>query len=232
MLIAPLDVQVTAQALRETVLHGSWHASSSDGGAWDGNNITMVESWLRGASPKVRVRGRASGGPTRVHLVDVGYLKRRMGEGVLTEAQPDGWTTPPVELHCRAQGAELGEPLVTGGVATMQVIDQPARNRVVVRGPGIEFLGPECRPAGRELPVRGVGVLPPDVRRPWRPQGALTSWEFTVPRAEFAAGGTFRFRGRYSLATTIQAFSSSDVFGSGIMHGKVAVDLKVRRIGR
>lgn len=114
----------------------------------------------------------------------------------------------------------------------MQIVDQPARNRVVVRGPGIAFFGPQCRPPGKELPVRGVGVHPPNAARPWIPRGNQTPWEFTVPRAEFAAGGTFRFRGSYSFAFPIEEFTNSDVFGTALTTGKVAVDLKVRRTRR
>ena len=233
-LIAPLDVRVTAEAKPSTVLRGAWNAyPTDDGGAWRGDNIKMVEFWQRGVSKPVRVRGRASGGPQRIHYVEVNYLTVRTGEGVLTEVRPSNWPGTPLELHCRAQGAdEPGDSVIRTGTTMMQIVDQPARRRVIVRGPGITFLGPLCTRPGHELPYRGVGVHPPRADRPWIPRGAQTSWELRIPRAEFAAGGKFRFRGSYSLVALIQDFSSSDVFGTALTHGKVAIDLNVRRLGR
>lgn len=232
-LIAPLDVRVVAEVRPGSVLNGSWNAySTEEGGSWIGANLKLQETWQRGAPRPVRIRGKAEGGPSRVHYVKVRYLKRRVGEGMLTEERPDGDTAPPIVLQCSAPGSDgPGQPITTDEEAAMQVVDQPGRNRVVVRGPGIAFFGPQCRPPGRELPVRGVGVHPPDAKRPWIPRGAQTPWEFTVPRAEFAAGGTFRFRGSYSFAFPIEQFSTGDVFGTALTTGKVAVDLKVRRIG-
>lgn len=233
-LIAPLDVRVVAEVRPGSVLNGSWNAYSTDeGGRWIGANLKLRETWTRGAARPLRVRGKASGGPTRVHYVKVPYLKRRVGEGVLTEERPAGDTSPPVVLQCSAEGSDgPGKGITTNEESAMQIVDQPARNRVVVRGPGVAFFGPQCRPPGKELPVRGVGVHPPDAARPWIPRGAQTRWEFTVPRAEFAAGGTFRFRGSYSFAFPIEDFTNSDVFGTALTTGKVAVDLKVRRSRR
>jgi hypothetical protein len=234
-LIAPLDVRVTAEAKPSSVLQGAWNVYPTvDGGSWRGENIKLVEIWQRAASKRVRVRGRASGGPRRIHYVEVNYLTIRTGEGVLTEVRPPGESGPPLELHCRAQGADgPGDSVIRTGTTMMQIVDQPARNRVIVRGPGITFLGPYCQRPGHELPYRGVGIHPPRADRPWIPRGARSSWELRIPRAEFAAGGTFRFRGSYSLAANIQDFSStSDVFGTALTHGKVAVDLNVRRVGR
>lgn len=228
--IAPLDVRVTPVVQNGTHLRGRWDVTSDGAGAWEGRDIKMTESWQRGKSKTVRLRGKASGGPQRVHLIEVNYLQRRTGEGVLTEApssDPDA-----LRLLCRSQGAEPGETTTTYPTVIMQVVDQPARNRVVIRGPGVPFDGPECRPADRDLPVRVVGVLPSNARKPWIPLGATSSWERVIPRAEFAAGGTFRFRGAYSVAGALQQFSNSDVFGSGIMTGKVVVDLHVRRVRR
>ena len=232
-LIAPLDVRVVAEVRPGSVLNGSWHAySTEEGGRWIGANLKLQETWKRGAARPLRVRGKAGGGPSHVHYAKVSYLKRRVGEGVLTEERPDGDTAPPVVLQCSASGSDgPGQPITTSAEAAMQIVDQPARNRVVVRGPGIAFFGPQCRPPGQELPVRGVGVHPPDGKRPWIPRGAQTPWEFTVPRAEFAAGGTFRFRGSYSFAFPIEQFTTGDVFGTALTTGKVAIDLKVRRIG-
>lgn len=230
-LIAPLDVRVVAEVRPGSVLTGSWNAySTEDGGRWLGANLKLQETWQRAAAKPLRIRGKASGGPSRVHYVKVPYLKRRVGEGVLTEERPAGDTAEPVVLQCAASGsAGPGDSITTDEESAMQIIDQPSRNRVVVRGPGIAFFGPQCRPPGQELPVRGVGIHPPDAKRPWIPRGAQTPWEFTVPRAEFAAGGTFRFRGSYSFAFPIEQFTNSDVFGTALTTGKVAVDLKVRR---
>jgi hypothetical protein len=233
-LIAPLDVRVTAHVRPGSVLQGAWNAySTPEGGRWIGENLKLVETWQRATPTATRVRGRASGGPSRRHFVDVNYLARRTGEGVLAEEQAAGATTPPLELHCAASGSEgPGHSITTEGRTSMQVIDQPRRGRVVVRGPGIAFLGPQCRPSGRELPVRGVGIHPPVFTKPWIPQGAQGPWEFSIPRAEFAAGGTFRFRDSYSLAFRIEDFTTMDVAGTALTSGKVAIDLRVRRVGR
>ena len=233
-LIAPLDVRVTAQVRPGTVLQGSWNAySTPEGGRWIGENVKLNETWSRATAKATRVRGRRRGGPSRRHFVEVNYLSRRAGEGVLAEERAAGDTSPPLELRCSASGSEgPGHSITVEGVTSMQVVDQPARNRVVVRGPGIPFVGPQCRPPGREVPVRGVGIHPPVVAKPWIPQGAEGPWELTIPRAEFAAGGTFRFRDSYSLAFNIEDFTSSDVYGTALTHGKVAIDLRVRRVGR
>jgi hypothetical protein len=53
-----------------------------------------------------------------------------------------------------------------------------------------------------------------------------------VPRAEFAAGGTFRFRDRFGFGTSVEFLTSTDVAGSQLTSGTVAIDLRVRRIGR
>jgi hypothetical protein len=136
-------------------------------------------------------------------------------------------------LQCKAHRADApGDTIITAEETSMQVVDEPRRERVIIRGPGIAFLGPECRPAGQELPVRGVGMHPPERRRPWVPAGATGAWELAVPRAEFAAGGTFRFRGRYSYGTNIERLTSLDLAGTQITSGTVAIDLRVRRIGR
>ena len=233
-LIAPLDVRVTAHVRSGSVLQGAWNAySTPEGGRWIGANLKLVETWQPATPTVTRVRGRASGGPTRQHLVEVNYLTRRTGEGVLTEERAAGDTTPPLELHCAASGADgPGHSITTEGRASMQVIDQPGRRRVVVRGPGIAFFGPQCRPPGQELPVRGVGIHPPVTAKPWIPRGAQGPWEFSIPRAEFAAGGTFRFRGAYSFAFNIEDFTTLDVAGTALTSGKVVIDLRVRRVGR
>lgn len=241
-LISPLDVVVTGEASASTVLRGSWDVSSEQGGMWDGQNVAMTETWARGAELPVRVRGRASGGPSRAHPLEVAYLAYRTGTGVLTEASP----TPvpnPVQLICHAQGGtEQGQRVGSSNRVTLQVIDQPARGRVIIRGPGIPFIGPECTlgqldPAeGQDVaarPWRRVGLLPHDERAAWRPMGARGPWQLTVPRAEFAAGGTFRFRGTYAVASPLQfGDGTSDVSGSGLMTGTVAVDVHVRRRSR
>lgn len=233
-LIAPLDVRVTAHVRPGSGLQGAWNAySTPEGGSWIGENLKLVETWQRATATVTRMRGRAKGGPSRRHLVEVNYLARRTGEGILTEEQGPGETSPPLELHCSASGSEgPGHSITTEGTTMMQVIDQPRRKRVVVRGPGIAFLGPECRPPGKELPVRGVGIHPPVVAKPWIPQGAKGPWEFSIPRAEFAAGGTFRFRDSYSLGYRIEEFTNLDVAGTALTSGKVAIDLRVRRVGR
>ena len=233
-LIAPLDVRVTAHVRSGSVLKGAWNAySTPEGGRWIGENLKLVETWQPATPTVTRVRGRASGGPSRQHFVEVNYLARRTGEGVLTEERPAADTTPPLELHCAASDADgPGHSITTEGRASMQVIDQPRRRRVVVRGPGIAFFGPECRPPGKELPVRGVGVHPPVVAKPWIPRGAQGPWEFSIPRAEFAAGGTFRFQGAYSFAFNIEDFTTMDVAGTALTSGKVVIDLRVRRVGR
>jgi hypothetical protein len=228
---APLDVRVGAEVRPGTELSGWFKASADEGGSWDGADITVAETWERGAGRPVRIRGAATGNRERVHYVDVVYRKRRSGAGTLTEATADDPATR-LELQCAAQGAAgPGAVVVTDAVTTMQIVDQPGRNRVVVRGPGIPFLGPECRPPGLELPMRRVGILPPSESRPWTPMGARTPWEIKIPRARFAAGGTFRFRGRFLLEAPIQRYSGSDVYGTGIMEGNVAVDLTVRALG-
>lgn len=240
-LIAPLNVRVTGEVRPGTELLGRWQVSSDQGGMWDGPNISMTEQWRRGARFPIRVRGAASGGRTKVHRLEVAYLAFRTGTGVLTEASP----TPvpnPVQLICHAQGGtEQGQTVGTSGRVTLQLVDEPARNRVVIRGPGIPFLGPECTlgqvdpSEGQDVvdrPWRRVGLLPADEQRPPRPMGARGSWSVTVPRAEFAAGGTFRFRGTYAVALPLQPYSGNDVFGTGIMSGTVLIDVKVRRVGR
>lgn len=234
-LIAPLDVRVEAKVRPQTVLTGSWNAfvTQENEGAWRGSNLALTETWQAGASAPVRIRGRASGGPRKRHFVPVRYLKARTGEGELTEARADGDNSEPVVLQCKAHGADRpGDTVITAEETSMQVVDDPRRRRVIIRGPGIAFLGPECRPAGHELPVRGIGMHPVDLERPWVPEGALTPWETTVPRAEFAAGGTFRFRGRYSYGENVEWQTSQDLAGTAITSGTVAVDLKVRRAGR
>lgn len=240
-LIAPLDVRVWGEVRPGTELLGRWQVSSDQGGMWDGPNISMLEQWRRGARFPIRVRGAASGGRTRVHRLDVAYLSFRTGTGILTEASP----TPvpnPVQLICHAQGGtEQGQTVGTSGRVSLQLIDEPARNRVTIRGPGIPFLGPECTlgqpdpSEGQDVtdrPWRRVGLLPPDGARAWRPMGARGPWTITVPRAEFAAGGTFRFRGTYAVALPLQPYSGNDVFGTGIMSGTVVIDLRVRRSSR
>lgn len=241
-LIAPLDVRVTGEARPTTVLKGSWNVSSQEGGMWDGPNVTMTETWARGAKLPVRVRGRAAGGPSRTHTVEVAYLSYRTGAGVLTEASP----TPvpnPVQLICHAQGGtEQGQRVGTSNRVTLQIIDQPARDTVVIRGPGVPFLGPECTlgqpdPAEEQdvaaRPGRRVGLLPHDEQAAWRPMGARGPWALTVSRARFAAGGTFRFRGTYAVAAPLQfGDGTSDVSGSGLMTGTVAIDIHVRRMSR
>lgn len=241
-LIAPLDVRVTGEARPTTVLKGSWNVSSQEGGVWDGQNVTMTETWARGAKLPVRVRGRAAGGPSRTHTVEVAYLSYRTGAGVLTEASP----TPvpnPVQLICHAQGGtEQGQRVGTSNRVTLQIIDQPARDTVVIRGPGVPFLGPECTlgqpdPAEEQdvaaRPWRRVGLLPHDEQAAWRPMGARGPWALTVSRARFAAGGTFRFRGTYAVAAPLQfGDGTSDVSGSGLMTGTVAIDIHVRRMSR
>lgn len=237
-LIAPLDVRVDGSVRPGTQLLGRWQVSSDQGGMWDGPNISMVEQWRRGAAFPVRVRGRRSGGRTRTHRLEVAYLSYRTGTGVLTEASP----TPvpnPVQLICHAQGGtEQGQTVGTSGRVVLQLIDEPARNRVVIRGPGIPFLGPECTlgqpdPAeGQDVvdrPWRRVGLLPGDAQQAWRPMGARGPWSVSVPRARFAAGGTFRFRGTYAVALPLQPYSGNDVFGTGIMSGTVVIDVRVRR---
>lgn len=234
-MIAPLDVRVEAHVRPQTALRGAWNVFvTPERGAWRGQNLALTETWQRGGRAPLRVRGRASGGPTRVHHVRVRYLKARTGEGVLTEARMDGDNSEPVELQCRAHGADApGDTIVTAGETSMQVVDEPRRRRVIVRGPGMPFLGPECRPPGEaQLPVRGVGMHPADERRPWVPEGANGRWELAVPRAEFAAGGTFRFRGSYSYGTNIERLTSLDLAGTQVTSGTVAIDLRVRRIGR
>ena len=228
-LIAPLDVRVSAHVQPGSELRGAWIVE----GVWVGENVKLVETWLPSVPTKVRIRGPRSGGPVRTHFVDVNYLMRRRGEGVITEKASLNQETPPLELHCGARGAEgPGSSITTGAVVTMQVVDQPRRGRVVVRGPGVPFVGAYCVRPGAEVPYRGLGIHPPELDRPWIPQGALTPWEVTIPRAEFAAGGTFRFRGRYSMANRIETTTNSDVRGTAMTSGTVAVDLRVRRIGR
>lgn len=230
-LIAPLDVRVHADVRPGTVLRGSWNASDAGAGAWIGGDLRLVETWSRASPRPLRIRGRRSGGPQRVHLVELRHLRERVGEGTLTEAHVAPGETPR-RLLCQARGAAgPGEPITTDSTAYVQVVDQPRRNRVLLRGPGIAFTGPECS-AGPRLPARTVGVHPPVASKPWIPRGALTRWEIAVPRAEFAAGGTFRFRGRYRLAANIQDFSTGDVFGTALTSGTVAVDVHVRRVGR
>lgn len=234
-LIAPLDVRVEAHVRPQTVLRGAWNVFvTPERGAWRGGNLALTETWQPGATTSLRVRGPASGGPTRVHYARVRYLKARTGEGVLTEARMDGDTSEPAVLQCRAHGADApGDTIITPGETNMQVVDEPRRRRVIIRGPGIPFLGPECRPAGQErLPVRGVGMHPVDERRPWVPEGASGGWKLAVPRAEFAAGGTFRFRGRYAYGTNIERLTSLDLAGTQVTSGTVAIDLRVRRSRR
>jgi hypothetical protein len=233
-LIAPLDVRVEARVRPQTVLTGVWKAFvTPDRGGWRGENLRLTETWQPGARASIRVRGRASGGRTRVHYVPVKYLKARTGEGVLTEARMDGDNSEPVVLHCKAHGADApGDTIVTADQTSMQVVDEPHRARVIIRGPAVAFLGPECRPPGQELPVRGVGMHPPETRRTWVPAGARGRWELAVPRAEFAAGGTFRFRDRFGFGTSVDFLTSTDVAGSQLTSGTVAIDLRVRRIGR
>jgi hypothetical protein len=231
-LIAPLDVRVEARVVPTTVLSGTWNVfATPDGqGEWRGANVRLTESWQPGGRVPLRIRGRASGGPRRTHYVQMKYLKARTGEGVLTEITDRG---EPIVLQCAAQGA--GGPrdtIVEAEQTAMQVVDDPRRNRVTVQGPGIAFLGPECRPAGDDRPVIGFGMHPPDPEANFAPEGALTPWRFTVPRAEFAAGGTFRFRGRYSYGENIENLTSNDVAGTQVTSGRVAVDLVVRRVGR
>lgn len=239
-LIAPLDVRVTGEARPTTMLKGSWNVSSQDGGMWDGQNVTMTETWARGAKLPVRIRGRAAGGASRTTTVEVAYLAFRTGTGILTEASPAPVPNP-VQLICHAQGGtEQGQRVGTSGRVALQVIDQPARHRVIIRGPGVPFLGPECTlgqpdpDGGQDVaarPWRRVGLLPHDERAAWRPMGARGPWQMTVPRAEFAAGGTFRFRGTYAVAAPLQfGDGTSDVAGSGLMTGTVAIDLDVRRM--
>jgi uncharacterized protein YndB with AHSA1/START domain len=234
-LIAPLDVRVEAHVRPQTALKGTWNVlvTPEQRGAWRGHNLALTETWQAGPRTPLRVRGRASGGPTRVHYVRVRYLKARTGEGVLTEVRMDGDNSEPTVLQCKAHGAGApGDTIVTVEETSMQVVDEPRRGRVIIRGPGIAFLGPECRPPGRELPVRGVGMHPPDERRTWVPEGAMGRWEFAVPRAEFAAGGTFRFRDSYAYGVNIEWLTSSDLAGTQITSGTVAIDLRVRRNGR
>jgi hypothetical protein len=234
-LIAPLDVRVEAKVRPETVLTGTWNVfvTPDNRGAWRGSNLSLTETWQPGTRHSVRIRGRASGGPRRRHIVRVGYLKARTGEGVLTEVRADGDNSEPIVLQCKAHGAGApGDTVVSAEETAMQVIDDPRRRRVIIRGPGVAFLGPECRPPGHELPVRGIGMHPVDPERLWAPEGTITPWEMTVPRAEFAAGGTFRFRGRYSYGENIHWQTSLDLAGTAITSGTVAVDLNVRRVGR
>lgn len=233
-LIAPLDVRVEAHVRPQTVLRGIWNVYvTPEGGAWRGQNLKLTETWQQSSRKRIRVRGQASGGPNRTHYVPVTYLKAREGEGVLTEALRDGDNSEPVVLHCKASGAtDPGSTIVTQEETSMQVVDQPRRGRVIIRGPGIAFLGPECRPPGQELPVRGVGMHPPEERRLWVPKGANGRWELAVPRAEFAAGGTFRFRDSFAFGTNIGRLTSLDLDGTQLTTGTVAIDLRVRRLRR
>lgn len=231
-LIAPLDVTAVAEVRPDTVLQGSWILDGPDTG-WVGENLKVVESWKPGVTRPLRIRGRAEGGPTRTHYVKTGYLRQRTAQGVLAEKLPEGDGTQPLELRCAPSGfSEPGETFTDGAQVALRVVDEPAKDRVTIYGPPITFLGPTCRRAGHELPVRTVGLHPPNRRQPWVPAGALTPWQVTVPRAEFAAGGTFRFRGRYSYAHRIEQYTSLDLAGTGMTHGRVAVDLRVRRNGR
>jgi hypothetical protein len=231
-LIAPLDVRVTPKVVSGTELKGAYNVYPvGNRGAWIGPEVRLTETWAQGRRTSVRVRGRAAGGPRKRHFLDVAYLRYRKGSGSVREAEEN--KQDPLVLICAAQGVRgQNDTHIDSLVTSMQIIDDPRRNRVIIRGPGIAFLGPICMPYGYEMPFRTMPIHPPDPKRLWAPQGALDPWELTIPRAEFAAGGTFRFRGQYSLGTAIENNTTMDIAGTQLTSGKVAIDLDVRRLGR
>jgi hypothetical protein len=170
-------VRVEARVKPTTTLSGSWNVfvTPEERGAWRGANVKVTETWQPGPRTHLRIRGRASGGPRRVHYVQVKYLKSRTGEGNLIEALMDTDRSKPLELQCAAQGSDgPGDTVVEAEQTAMQVVDDPRRNRVTVQGPGIAFLGPECRPAGQDRPIVAFGLHPPDEERNFEPEGAIT----------------------------------------------------------
>jgi len=251
-LIAPLDVRVTAVPRASTKITGRWDISQiSYGdelhGSWVGPDVRLTETWRAGSRPALRVRGPRGSGPVRTHLVPFRYARSRKGNGgQLREVQPEDEPIPPTVLACGPKGGrDAAATLVDGWRTTVRVVDEPRRGRVVVWGPPVAFMGPECRsmretPGGEECRllescvdrknvVRGLDPLPGSDRDPRVPAGAYDGWRIVVPRAEFAAGGTFRFSRAFKITYPVGDHESSDVLGTALVSGRVAFDLRVRR---
>jgi len=235
---APMDVRVTAK-VQSATLNGAWDVVRYDladadgsGGSWvspQGDGPKAEEAWHPLKATSLRIRGKARGGRRAMRVLPLKYTAQRATSGTLIEVhEPD--ETIFQTLSC----VEPPGPKV--GTSAMTVTDDPAHNRVVIGGPSIAFVGPRCVKLdenGEELYARSVGFHPPHPKNPLRPLGAA-KWELAVPRAEFAAGGDFTFRGVYATKQyllTNYAGSETDVHGYAKTSGKVTVKISVRRIG-
>jgi hypothetical protein len=262
-LIAPLDVKVTP-IVRPTTMTGTWTVARTtdlegvEHGEWTGTT-KLTEEWTRGGEDIVtRVRGRASGGPAKTTNAPFRYLRKRTGDGgALVEI---GDEEPRRVLRCGALGGLNSQVNMTdSGRSVLRIADDPKRGKVTIWGPAVSFWGPTCTTSygdrdcqlvgncggsdctkvgqcvDRENVTRTLGMLPPGVKDPFLPLGETHGWKVVVPRAEFAAGGTFRFRDQINGSWFNGGDYSemeSDVSSTARAEGRFAIDLRVRRVGR